>query len=434
MSEGTQAWSTRGPIRWGILMLILLLCGFGGWSIRANIAGAVIAPGLVEVGQNRQAIEHPDGGVVARINVREGDSVEAGAVLVELDSADLASELTITRRQLVEVRARRARLEAERDGMDELLFSRDLIATAQSDREMNDMLSGQGNLFAARRDTLTRETDQLARRALQIADQIRGLEAQRDALVAQRALVGEDLANQQALLERGLAQSARVIQIQREDVGLAGSIAEIEASISGSQGRITEIELAILQVETGRREEAIAELREIRVQEEGLIEEVTALERRLSRMEMRAPVSGVVYDLSILGPQSVVRPAEPVLFLVPQDRPLVISSRIELIDIDQVFVGQEASLRFSAFDARRTPEVFGRVTRVSADVFRDEVTGGSFYEAELTLAPGEIERLGDAQILPGMPVEAFIRTQDRSPLAYFVEPLAAYFNRAFREG
>ncbi|MEM6388421.1 MAG: HlyD family type I secretion periplasmic adaptor subunit [Pseudomonadota bacterium] len=434
MSEGTQAWSTRGPIRWGILMLILLLCGFGGWSIRANIAGAVIAPGLVEVGQNRQAIEHPDGGVVARINVREGDSVEAGAVLVELDSADLASELTITRRQLVEVRARRARLEAERDGMDELLFSRDLIATAQSDREMNDMLSGQGNLFAARRDTLTRETDQLARRALQIADQIRGLEAQRDALVAQRALVGEDLANQQALLERGLAQSARVIQIQREDVGLAGSIAEIEASISGSQGRITEIELAILQVETGRREEAIAELREIRVQEEGLIEEVTALERRLSRMEMRAPVSGVVYDLSILGPQSVVRPAEPVLFLVPQDRPLVISSRIELIDIDQVFVGQEASLRFSAFDARRTPEVFGRVTRVSADVFRDEVTGGSFYEAELTLAPGEIERLGDAQILPGMPVEAFIRTQDRTPLAYFVEPLAAYFNRAFREG
>ena len=173
---------------------------------------------------------------------------------------------------------------------------------------------------------------------------------------------------------------------------------------------------------------------EIRVQEEGLIEEVTALERRLSRMEMRAPVSGVVYDLSILGPQSVVRPAEPVLFLVPQDRPLVISSRIELIDIDQVFVGQEASLRFSAFDARRTPEVFGRVTRVSADVFRDEVTGGSFYEAELTLAPGEIERLGDAQILPGMPVEAFIRTQDRTPLAYFVEPLAAYFNRAFREG
>lgn len=434
MSAARSAWSTRGPIRVGLVVLLILLGGFGAWSIRANIAGAVIAPGLVEVGQNRQAIEHPDGGVVAQINVREGDRVEAGAVLVELDGADLASELTITRRQLVEVRARRARLEAERDGLQDLVFSPSLVETAQDDREMNDMLSGQSNLFAARRDTLTRETDQLARRALQIADQIRGLEAQRDALIAQRALVGEDLANQQALLDRGLAQSARVIQIRREDVGLAGSIAEIEASISGSQGRITEIELAILQVETSRREEAIAELREIRVQEEGLIEEVTALERRLSRMEMRAPVSGIVYDLSILGPQSVVRPAEPVLFLVPQDRPLVISSRIELIDIDQVFVGQEANLRFSAFDARRTPEVLGRVSRVSADVFRDEVTGASFYEAELTLAPGEIERLGEVQILPGMPVEAFIRTQDRTPLAYFIEPLAAYFNRAFREG
>ena len=208
---------------------------------------------------------------------------------------------------------------------------------------------------------------------------------------------------------------------------------EVEASIASARGRITEIELAALQRRNQRRETAIAELREIRVQEEELTERARSLARALGRSDLRAPVSGIIYDLAIFGAGSVIRAAEPILYIVPQDRPLVISARIEAIHIDQVAPTQTVTLRFPSFDARMTPELEGYVTRVSADTFIDEATGTAFYEVEIMLADGELRQLGDVTLLPGMPVEAFIRTQDRTPLAYLVQPLSDYFPRAFRE-
>jgi HlyD family secretion protein len=417
----------------GLLSLVVLVGGFGTWAVTSNIAGAIIASGQIEVDQNRQAIQHPEGGVVAELAVDEGQQVEEGEILLRLDASDIASGYAVVRGQLNEVRARRARLEAERDGLSELQFGTDLQQTALNDPELADILSGQLNLFAARRDTLDREIDQLTRRTEQIASQIDGMIAQRTALERQQDLVGEELVAQQDLLERGLAQAARVLTLQREEANLLGSLGEIDASAAQAEGRITEIELSILQLETQRREEAIAELREVRVQEEELAERARALARQLDQMDLRAPVAGIVYGMTVFGPRSVVRPADPVLFLVPQDRPLVISARVEAIHVDQVFVGQEVLLRFPAFDMQTTPDLYGLVTRVSADAFVDEATGASFYETQIVLDDGQLELLGDVTLLPGMPVEAFIRTDDRTPIAYLLRPLTDYFNRAFRE-
>lgn len=434
MAGDRQSWSARAPLALGFIAIAVLVGGFGAWAALSNIAGAVVASGQIEVDRNRQAVQHPQGGVVLTLDVIEGQRVAEGEILMRLDPSTIRSNLTVIRAQLNEWRARQARLEAERDLATRIAFPADLLETAATDPDLADVLEGQRNLFAARAETLAQEVDQLGRRADQIRAQIDGFTAQDQALRDQRSLVLAELENVQNLVERGLAEASRALSLQREAARLLGSIGEIEAASAEAAGRITEIELQVLQQQTARREEAIAELREVRVQQAELIERQRVLERQMEDSEIRAPVAGVVYGLAVFGARSVVQAAEPVLYLVPQDRPLVISTRIAPTDVDEVFVGQAVTQRFPAFDMRSTPELFGQVRQVSADAFVDSASGASFYEAEIVLNEGETSRLGGETLLPGMPVEAFIRTEDRTPLAYLLRPLADYFNRAFREG
>ena len=434
MAGDRQFWSARAPLALGYIAIAVLVGGFGAWAALSNIAGAVVASGQIEVDRNRQAVQHPQGGVVLTLDVIEGQRVAEGEILMRLDPSTIRSNLTVIRAQLNEWRARQARLEAERDLATRIAFPSDLLETAATDPDLADVLEGQRNLFAARAETLAQEVDQLGRRADQIRAQIDGFTAQDQALRDQRSLVLAELENVQNLVERGLAEASRALTLQREAARLLGSIGEIEAASAEAEGRITEIELQVLQQQTARREEAIAELREVRVQQAELIERERVLERQLEDSEIRAPVAGVVYGLAVFGTRSVVQAAEPVLYLVPQDRPLVISTRIAPTDVDEVFVGQSVTLRFPAFDMRSTPELFGQVRQVSADAFVDSASGASFYEAEIVLNEGEASRLGGETLLPGMPVEAFIRTEDRTPLTYLLRPLTDYFNRAFREG
>ena len=247
-------------------------------------------------------------------------------------------------------------------------------------------------------------------------------------------LIQQELASQQSLLDRGLAQIAKVLNLQREEARLSGTVGELTAQRAQAEGRITELEIEALKLDTLRREEAITRLRDLQFQELELAEQSRTLRERLARLDIRAPVGGVVYGLQVYAKRSVIRPADPVLFIVPQDRPLVIMAQIEPIHIDQIFVNQGVTLRFSALDQRATPELFGQVTQVSADAFQDDATAFSYYRAEIQLNDGEKDRLPEGTILiPGMPVEAFIRTDDRSPMEYLVKPLADYFAKAFRE-
>jgi len=424
--------SPRRPLLIGFFAVVLLVGGFGTWSVMSSIAGAVIAAGQIEVEQNRQIVQHPDGGVVLEMHVEEGATVVAGDRLITLDPVSLASELTIVESQLFEILARSARLRAERDGTPDLAFPDDLRDNAHKP-DVADLIAGQRRLFEARLVSLEGETDQLARRAEQIQSQVDGIDAQRAALAEQVELIGLELADQQSLLDRGLAQSSRVLALRREAARLQGQIGELTANRAEALGRATEIEIEILKLETRRREEAITRLRDLEFNRVELMERRASLRERLDRLDIRAPVGGIVYGLAVNTPRAVIRPADPVLYIVPQDRPLVIAARIEPIHIDQVFVGQEVVLRFSAFDMRTTPELAGEVMQISADAFTDEATRQSYYRAEVRLMPGEVDKLGDRTVLPGMPVEAFIRTADRTPMAYLVRPLTDYFTRAFRE-
>ena len=418
----------------GLIALAVLVGGFGTWSVMANISGAVVAQGLVEVDQNRQVVQHPDGGVVASIEVDEGDVVAPGDVLIRLDPTRLMSERTIVRSQLDELLARRARLEAERDGADTVTFPDALLERAAREPDLAAQLAGQERLFASRAQSLATEADQLDKRAAQIASQINGIDAQHSALDRQLELLREELKNQQTLLDKGLTQAARVLELQRTEAGLQGRRGELTAQRAESEGRITEIRIEAAKLNTARREEAITDLRDIQTSALELAEQLRALDERLSRLDIRAPVGGVVLGLTVFAERAVVQPAEQVLFLVPQDRPLVISARIEPIHVDQVFVGQEVILSFPPSTAAPTPQLTGRVMTLSADAFTDEGTGASFYRAEVHLAEGEAARLPEGVVLiPGMPVDTFLRTNDRSPLAYLVKPLMDYFNKAFRE-
>ncbi|RFP87402.1 HlyD family type I secretion periplasmic adaptor subunit [Rhodobacteraceae bacterium 63075] len=432
--ENRKSWPARMPVLVGLITLTLLVGGFGGWAFFSSLAGAIVAPGRVQVEQNRQVVQHPDGGVVSEILIEEGDAVTAGAALIRLDATTLSSELAIVKSQLFEVLARRARLEAERDIADELEFDKELIELAVSNDEVADLIDGQSRLFEARLESVSREREQLEKQRQQINDQIVGITAQTEALQSQVALIAQELEAQQSLLERGLAQASRVLSLQREAARLEGQVGELAASKAQAEGRITEIEIESLKLTSRLREEAITRLRDIRVQELELRERRRTLSERLSRLTINAPASGVVYDLAINTPRSVIKPAEAILYIVPQDRPLVIAARVPPIHIDKVYAGQEVNLRFSALDQRRTPELFGTVVQVSADSFEDERTGAAYYMAEISLGEGELAKLPEgAALIPGMPAEAYILTAERSPIDYLVKPFWDYFEQAFRE-
>lgn len=432
--SNTKKWSAWRPVFLGFLGLAVLVGGFGTWSVMSNISGAIVASGRIEVDRNRQVVQHDTGGTVAEILVDEGDLVQAGDLLLQLDPREASSELTLIEGQLFELMARRGRLEAQRDEADDIRFPAELLEAAATNADALELMDGQRNLFDARRDSVAREREQLGKQGNQIEDQITGIRAQETSLAAQLELIEPQLVNQQKLLDDGLAQAASVLRLQQEKASLTGEIGRLIAARAQAEGRITEIEIIGLKLGTAGREEAITQLREIRYRELSLVEQRRALLATIDRMDIRAPVSGIVYSMQVTTPRSVIRAAEPLMFLVPQDRPLVIAAQVMPTNVDEIAVGQEVNLRLSSLDQRTTPELKGRVMLISADALTDEVTGGSYFRAEIALSPGEFEKLDEGTILlPGMPVDAFIKTGDRSPLTYLLKPMTDYFVRSWRE-
>lgn len=425
--------SAARPIRRGLATLLVLVALLGLWGMAARIDGAVIAPGQVQVEGNRQIVQHPDGGIVARIAVQEGQTVRAGDLLIALDAAPLLSERAILATRLSETRARRARLEAERDDTPAPRFPPDLLDQAATDPQVADQIAGQRRLFDARRDTLSRQTEQLARRRAQIAAQIAGIDAQTAALALQSGLIAEEKRSQQSLRDRGLAPISHLLALSREEAGLQGRLGDLAAQRAQAEERMTEINLERLRLSALRREEALAELRDLAPAEAELTERLAALAARIDRLAIRAPVSGTVLGLTVTTPRAVIRPAEPILHIIPQDRPLVVALRIPPLHVDEVRAGQLVRLIFPALANRTLPEVTGHLTRLSADALTDPATGAAFFLGEVTLPPDARHALGDHPLLPGMPVEAFLPTGSRAPLSWLLQPLTDTFRRAFRE-
>ncbi|KPQ07454.1 MAG: type 1 secretion system HlyD family membrane fusion component [Rhodobacteraceae bacterium HLUCCA12] len=429
---GAAAWNARKPLARGALSALVLIFGFGGWAVTATLSGAIILSGHVAVEDDLQVVQHPEGGVITDILVTEGARVAAGQVLLRLDGETLHSERAIVESQYVEALARQARLEAEREAADRLTFAMPLSMLIAARPDALAIAETQRRLFATRHQALRQQIARLNAQRDQHRARIAGLNAQRNAAQREAAMLAAELTGQEGLLERGLVQAARVHALRRDVARIDGTLGALTAEIAQERGRESEVEQQVAALVPQRREEAEAALGALGPQIVELAQRRHALERRIAALDLRAPVSGRVHGLRITTPRAVLRPAEPVMQIVPGDRALIMTVRIAPEDIDQVFVGQPALVRFPALHSPDPTDLDGRVTRISADIFTDDRRGERFYRGEITLS--EPRRRGGVALLPGMPIEAHLRTAQRTPLDYLTRPLTQYLFRALREG
>jgi HlyD family secretion protein len=416
----------------GFAALLVLIAGFGGWAVFATIGGAVMATGQVVVESNAKQVQHLEGGLVSEILVREGDWVEAGDVLLRIDGTETRAQLGIVRVRSDELTAKRARLEAERDGADSISFPESLRSRS-NDPEIAGIIAGQTRLFAARRETASGQRKQLHEKIAQLNEEISGLEAQDRSKETQGSLISSELADLTALREQGLVPASRVLSLQREAARLEGESGQLVAQIARIRGQINETRLQILQIDKEARTEVLNELREVQALLSEMVEKRVAAEARLYRIDILAPQSGLIHQLAVHTVGGVIGPGQELMRIVPEDERLVVEARLAPRDIDQVVIGQAAVARFSAFDQNTTPEMTGVLRRVAADLSRDEVTGQDYYSIRIEFE--DLERFGvdRTRFVPGMPAEVFIPTGDRTPLNYLLKPLSDQIARAFRE-
>jgi HlyD family secretion protein len=418
--------------RRGFIAAALFLGSVGAWATATEISGAVIAPSQFVSESNLKKVQHQTGGVVSALFVREGDIVQDNQLLIRLDDTLNRANLGIVTGQLDEFMARMARLVAERDGQSEVQFPAELTERA-SDPRIASLVQSEAQLFVGRRSARDGIRAQLEKRITQLRSEIEGLTIQRRAKTREAELIQRELVGVRRLFEQNLVQMTRLSQLEREATSLEGQVGQLTSGIAQAQGKIAETELQILQLTEDLRAEVMRELRESQARVSELQERKLAAEDHLRRVEIRAPASGVVHQLAVHTVGGVITPAEPAMLLVPTNDSLYLEARVAPQDIDQVAVGQRASVRLHAFNQRTTPEFAAAVTRVGADVVREQQTGLSYYVVRLKIEPEELAKAGELRIVPGMQADAFVETTRRTPFAYLMKPVSDQFARAFRE-
>lgn len=424
--------SLRTHLRAGIAALVLLGGGMGGWAATTELSGAVVAPGVLVVDSHVKKIQHPTGGVVGEIRVKEGDRVAAGDLLVRLDGTVTGANLGVITKGLDETSVRQGRLEAEREGLSEIVFPKSITARA-SDPEIAALIEGEQRLFQLRRKARTGKKAQLQERLGQQREQIGGLQEQVDAKADEIKLIESELEGVRELWRKRLVTLNRLTLLEREARRLKGERGQLLAAIAESKGKISETELQILQIDQDLRSEVAKELREVEAKAAELSEKKVAAEDQLNRIEIRAPQTGLVHQLAVHTVGGVVSPGDPLMLIVPDSDELVIDSKVQPQDIDQVTIGQTALLRLSAFSQRTTPELHGAVTRIGADLTQDQKTGQSFYTISIKVPKDEYAKVKSLKLVPGMPVEAFVQTGDRTAMSYLLKPMTDQIARAFKE-
>jgi HlyD family secretion protein len=424
--------SIRRQTRFGLALVALLFGGFGVWAATTSLSGAVIAVGQVVVESNVKKVQHPTGGIVGEIRVRDGDRVQTGDLLMRLDETVTRASLSMVSKQLDQFEARLARLVAERDSLPEIRFPPSLTERS-SNPDVAEVMAGERSLFEARRTAIEGQRAQLSERVTQMGQEIRGLEAQAAAKRKQVGFINQELEGVEKLYKQNLVPITRLNALQREASRLDGEEGQLVAQIAGSRGKIAETELQIIQLVQDLKREVAAELRDSQSKIGELVERKVAAEDQLRRIDIRAPQNGFVHQLAVHTIGGVINPGEPIMLIVPQADSLVVEARIQPHDIDQVHAGQQVTLRFSAFSQRTTPEIFAKVSRVSADLTREAQTNVSYYTLRITIPEEELKKLDGKVLVPGMPVEAFIQTSSRTALSYLIKPFEDQIARAFRE-
>ena len=424
--------SMRRQTLTGLAIVVLLFGGFGVWAATTSLSGAVISAGQVVVESNVKKVQHPTGGIVGEIRVRDGDHVQTGDLVIRLDETVTRASLSMVSKQLDQFEARQARLVAERDGLKSINFPESLLAR-KDHADVAEVLAGERSLFEARRTAIEGQRAQLTERVTQLREEIRGLEAQAAAKRKQTGFINQELEGVDRLYKQNLVPITRLTSLQREASRLDGEEGQLVASIAASRGKIAETELQIIQLVQDLKREVAAELRDSQAKIGELVERKVAAEDQLRRVDIRAPQNGFVHQLATHTIGGVINAGEPIMLIVPQTDSLVVETRIAPQDIDQVHPGQRVTLRFSAFSQRTTPEIFGTVSRVSADLTREQQTNTSYYTVRVSIPEDELKKLEGKALIPGMPVEAFIQTGSRTALSYLVKPFEDQVARAFRE-
>ncbi|MES0827430.1 HlyD family type I secretion periplasmic adaptor subunit [Ruegeria sp. SCP11] len=423
--------STGWPGLLGMAAAVTLLTGGTWWANTTEISGAIIAQGSVEVQGRPKAVQHLDGGIIETLHVRDGEQVEQGDVLIELDDTLLKANMAIYRTRLSEAMALRDRLLAEQLDLTEISFAE--IDPLLTEEAVHVHQAGQQQIFQARIELENGRKEQLAEKIRQFENQTIGVNGLIEAKERQLTYINEEIAAQTTLTDKGLSRASQLRSLQRNEADLLGQIAEHKSELARIQNSVRDTELELLQGQRQTKEELVTQLRETITSIQELRQQILTTRKQLDRVDIRAPNSGRVHEMQFSTVGGVVSPGGLILQIVPLDEGFVLRTRIDPSAVDQVYIGQPANVRFPAFNQRTTPELRGSVTGISASTSVDEATGLSFYWVTVSVEPEELAWLGNQELVPGMPVEAYLTTSDRTVLSYLSKPLLDQVNQAFRE-
>ena len=416
----------------GLLSAILFLTGIGAWAVTTSLSGAVIATGFLVVEGNVKKVQHPKGGVVGELLVGEGRAVDAGEILIKLDDTVIRAKLDATKATLDQLYARKARLLAELGDAAAVEVPAALVGRLPPDGR-DAIMQAERRLFADRRAERQGQKERLDGQAVQLEEQVSGLTVQMTAKEDEIALIGREAEAQDTLYAKNLTSLSQVLALKREAVRLNGEFGQLKAQIAATKARIEEIGLQKIQIDQAMRAEVSTELRDLETREGELRSEEIALIEDLQRVDIRAPVAGVVHKLAVHTAGGVVSPAEALMEIVPREAELVVRAQVRPDDVDQLAVGQPARVRFTAFNRNTTPEFDGKLVRVSADLEVDERTGVAFYRADIGVDKADVAQHAGLELVPGMPAEAHVLTGDRNVLSWLMKPITDHAARAMRE-
>ncbi|MEQ1714638.1 MAG: HlyD family type I secretion periplasmic adaptor subunit [Hyphomicrobium sp.] len=416
----------------GFLTLFLFIGGLGGWAATTDLAGAVMAPGTVVVASSVKKIQHPTGGVVGQIFVKNGDHVKTGDVLVRLDETVTRAQLQVITKQMDELTGRQARLKAERDDAPSVIFPDELMKRTETS-SVAQLVAGEKSLFENRTRAREAQKAQLGERIAGLQEEVSGLTTQAEAKLRELQLIGKELAGLETLEAQHLVPTSKMNALRREGARLEGEKAQLQAAAGSTRGKIAEIELQRLGIDIEAKSEVVRDLRETEGKLVELFERRTAAEDQLRRVDLKSPVDGLVHQMTVFTIGGVINTAEPLMLIVPDGDRLVIEAKIAAHDIDQARAHEEAIVRFPAFNQRTTPSVMGRVVGVSADITHDQQNNISYFVARIEIPDGEMKKLNGQKLMPGMPADVQIATTARTALSYLVKPMEDSFNKAFRE-
>jgi HlyD family secretion protein len=418
----------------GLIMFGVVTFGIGGWAATSQLAGAVIGQGVVVVDSSVKKVQHATGGIIGELRVREGDRVNAGDILIRLDETQTLANATIATKSVDELLARQARLEAERDGADQIVFPKALPNRIKDGNlEASRAIAAETKLFDLRREARSGQRAQLRERSAQLQEEIKGYSGQADSKQKEIDLIHSELEGVRGLYQKNLVPLARLNALERDTARLEGERSQLGGMIAQSRGKMAEIELQVIQVDQDLRSEVGKDLIETRAKLSESAERKIAAVDQLYRVDIRAPQSGRVHELSVHTVGGVIAPGEQIMLIVPDADALAVEVKITPRDVDQVYVGQTATMRFAAFNQKTTPEIEGQVSVLSADITQDQRTGTSYYTARVSLKPEDLAKLGASKLVPGMPVDVFVKTQGRTALSYLIKPLQDQAERAFKE-